>query len=384
MKKILAIVLSLVMVMALVAGCGSSNSGSTTTTTTTTTTTEPTTTTEATTETMGTANVDLSKYDGYYTEDSAKLTGLAGAEITLVVGDTTPLTGAYNQGLLVMKDLLEAYSNGTMTLDIHTDSQLGGERDMTESVGMGSLDMLATSTGPLGNFVSDMYSVDLPYLFQNSDEAFATLDGSIGRGLLDQFAAQGIYAVNFWQNGWRCTSNNKRELVHPEDIKGLKIRTMENSIHMATYNAWGAYATPMAMGEVFTACQQGTIDGQENPLQIINSNKLQEVQPYISENNVFYSPAVLMINKDLYDGFTDFQKACFDKAATEAQTWERNYCIACNDAERAMIEADGAKVTQVDIAEWAASEGVATVYAKAAEYGANADLIAEIQKSLGR
>ena len=386
MKKFLGIVLSVVMVLGLVAGCGSSNepapaasapAASSSAPAASTTTPAP-----AATEEMGTPDVDLNKFEPVGGAEEAN--GLDGAKIKIVVGTSVPITGAYNQGLIVMKKLLEGYSNGTMTIEIHGDSSLGGERDMIESVSLGSQDMLVTSTGPVGNFVPDFYSIDLPYFFQSADEAYKALDSAeVGGYLLDQFKAQGIYAVNFFENGFRKTTNNKREIVHPEDLKGLKIRTMENNIHMATYSNWGVYATPMAMGEVFTACQQGTIDGQENQLQIINSNKLQEVQPYVSMTQVFYSASPMMVNLDLYNSWTDFERACFDKAADEAHDWERSFCQNTMASDRADIE-KLAKVTDVDIAEWAASEGVAKVYADATSLGANQTVVDACNAVLGR
>ena len=386
MKKFLGILLSVVMVLALVAGCGSSNEpaapAAQPSTPAPTSTDNNTPAPAETTETMGTPDVDLNKFEPVGGAEEAN--GLEGAKIKIVVGTSVPITGAYNQGLIVMKKLLEGYSNGTMTLEIHGDSSLGGERDMIESVSLGSQDMLVTSTGPVGNFVPDFYSIDLPYFFQSAEEAYKALDSEeVGRYLMDQFYDQGIYAVNFFENGFRNTTNNKREIVHPEDLKGLKLRTMENNIHMATYNNWGVYATPMAMGEVFTAGQQGTIDGQENPHHLINSNKLQEVQPYVSMTQVFYSASPMMVNLDLYNSWTDFERACFDRAADEAHTWERNFCQATLATDRADIE-KSAKVTDVDIAEWAASEGVAKVYADATSLGANQTVVDACNALLGR
>ena len=380
MKKFLGILLSLAMILTFAVGCGKTEEPAPAAPAT-----EPAATEEpaVTEEVMGETDVDLTvdfAKNGWY-GDSADLEGEA--ERHLVAGTSTALTSLYVQGLMVMADLLEDYTNGQLTIDIHTDSSLGGERDMIESVSMASQDVLVTSTGPIGNFVPDFLSLDLPYLFQSADEAYKVLDGEVGQALLDQFTAQGVYAVNFWENGFRNTSNNKREIVHPEDLSGLKLRTMENNIHMATYSNWGVYATPMAMGEVYPACQQGTIDGQENPLAIINSNKLQEVQPYVSMTQVFYSPSVLMISLDVYNSFTDFQKECWNKAAKEAQKYERELSAATLASDKAEI-AQTSKVTDVDIAEFAGSEGVAKVYTDAVSLGANQSVIDAAYAVLGR
>ena len=381
MKKFLAILLALAMILTFTVGCGKTEEPAPAAAPAA----EPAAEPAATEEVMGTTDIDLKAAadfvnNGWY-GDADDLNGEG--EIHLTAGTSTALTSLYVQGLMVMADLLEDYSNGQLTIDIHTDSSLGGERDMIESVSMASQDVLVTSTGPIGNFVPDFLSLDLPYLFQNEAEAYKVLDGEVGQALLDQFTAQGVYAVNFWENGYRNTSNAKREIVHPEDLNGLKLRTMENQIHMATYSNWGVYATPMAMGEVYPACQQGTIDGQENPLAIINSNKLQEVQPYISMTKVFYSPSVLMISLDVYNGLTDFQKACWDKAAKEAQEFERALSAGTLASDRAEIE-QTSKVTDVDIAEFAGSEAVAKVYTDAVSLGANQSVIDAANKVLGR
>ena len=387
MKRFLVIMLSLALILTLAVGCGGkteapapaqpsapATSGTPAT---------PSAPATAPAETMGATDVDLSAFTKAYSDNQDKLEGLAGAEVDLIAGNGVSFTSDYTQAMMLMKDLLEDYSNGTMTMTIHIDSTLGGERDLIEGISMGTIDLAVSSTGPAGNFVADCLSLDLPYLFQNGEEAYKVLDSEIGRGILDQFMSQKIYAYNFWENGWRCTSNNKRELVHPEDMSGLKFRTMENKIHMATYTNWGAYPTPMAFGEVYTAMQQGTIDGQENPLSIIYNNKFYEVQPYISMTKVFYSPSVLFVNPDTYNGFTDFQKSCFDKAAAETQAWERNYCNAMLEETKANL-AKYSKVTDVNIAEWAASDGVTKTYANAADNGANPTLVDAVFKMLGR
>ena len=264
-NKILAVLLAVTLVGVMTA-CGNSSEGDSTDT--------------STAQSSGSATDSEAK-----NEDT--MLGSDSAALRLKVGTTTAPDGHYVKGLQEMQRLLEEYSDGGMTLDIYPNSQLGNERDMMENVGMGVQEMCLISTGPIPNFVSDFAVLDLPYLFEDEAHAYEVLDGEIGTSLLGQLDSQGIKGVGFWENGFREVTNDKKEIKTPEDLKGMKIRTMENSVHMATYQTLGATATPMAWSEIFTALQQGTVDGQENPIAIIESAKVYEVQKYVSMIDMF-------------------------------------------------------------------------------------------------
>ncbi|MBA4698395.1 MAG: DctP family TRAP transporter solute-binding subunit [Ruminococcus sp.] len=311
-------------------------------------------------------------------EGEDTLMGSDSAKVRFKVGTTTAPEGHYVKGLIEMQSLLEEYSDGEMTLDIYPNSQLGNERDMMENVGMSVQEMCLISTGPIPNFVSDFAVLDLPYLFESEDEAYAALDGEVGTSLLKQLEPQGIYGVGFWENGFRQVTNDKKEIVTPDDLKGMKIRTMENNVHMATYNTLGATATPMAWSEIFTALQQGTVDGQENPIAIIESAKVYEVQKYVSMIDLFYSPCVLMISQSAYDSLTDTQKEAFDNAAEKAKDYQREYSRGYSeDAIQTMKDA-GVTVTEVDKAVW--EEAASAVYEQAGSLGLNQELVDKLTK----
>lgn len=313
------------------------------------------------------------------TESEDTMLGSESAAVHLKVGTTTAPEGHYVKGLQEMQKLLEEYSNGEMTIDIYPNSQLGNERDMMENVGMGVQEMCLISTGPIPNFVPDFAVLDLPYLFEDAQQAYKVLDGEVGTALLEKLDTQGIKGVGFWENGFREVTNDKKEIVTPDDLKGMKIRTMENNVHMATYKALGATATPMAWSEIFTALQQGTVDGQENPIAIIESAKVYEVQKYVSLIDLFYSPCVLMIAQSTYDGFTDAQKEAFDKAAEEAKTYQREYSASyTEDAIQTMKDA-GVTVTEVDKAQW--KEAASSVYDELDSLGLNKELVEKIQST---
>ncbi len=307
--------------------------------------------------------------------------GPSTASIHFKAGITNAMTGAYAAGLVAFRNHLEEMSDGDMTVDIYPSSALGNESDMLDAVSTGTQDMLVTSTGPIPAFASATANwavLDLPYLFPTYETAYEVLDGEVGQMLLGEFEGTGVKALAFFENGYRCTTNSKKEIVHPDDLKGMKIRTMENKVHMATYTVLGATPTAMAMGEVFSALQQGTIDGQENPLSIIYyGNKLHEVQPYMTENNLFYSPSVLCISQDVFDGLTEEQQEWVIESAKLAKDEQRQVQQRMAVQARKDMEAYGIIFSDVDQDEWI--EATKSVYDDTS-LGIDADLLAKIQE----
>ncbi len=367
MKKFISLALVAAMTASL-AACGSSSS---------------TTSDSATAETTaasgsGSAEAAMTLVEGSAANEDPL--GSSDASIHFKAGITGSMSGAYAAGLVALRNHLEELSDGEMTVDIYPSSALGNESDMLDAVSMGTQDMIVTSTGPIpafANATANWAVLDLPYLFPTYDTAYEVLDGEVGQYLLSEFDGTGVKALGFWENGYRCTTNSKKEVVHPDDLKGMKIRTMENKVHMATYSALGATPTAMAMGEVFSALQQGTIDGQENPFSITYyANKLHEVQPYMTENNLFYSPSVLAISQDVFDGLTEDQQNILLEAADLAKTEQREIEQRMAVQARKDMEAYGIIISDVDQDEWA--EATKSVYDDAS-LGIDADLLAKIQ-----
>ena len=376
MRKFLSLMLVGVMTASL-AACGSSSS--TTTPTVGGTETEAASdAADASEEALGTAEAPMTMVEGSAANEDPL--GSSDASIHFKAGITGSMSGAYAAGLVALRNHLEELSGGEMTVDIYPSSALGNESDMLDAVSMGTQDMIVTSTGPIPAFASATSNwavLDLPYLFPTYDTAYEVLDGEVGQYLLSEFDGTGVKALGFWENGYRCTTNSKKEIVHPEDLKGMKIRTMENKVHMATYSALGATPTAMAMGEVFSALQQGTIDGQENPFSITYyANKLHEVQPYMTENNLFYSPSVLAISQDVFDGLTEEQQNVLIEAAELAKNEQRQIEQRMAVQARKDMEAYGIIISDVDQDEWI--EATKSVY-EDSSLGIDADLLAKIQ-----
>ena len=193
---------------------------------------------------------------------------------------------------------------------------------------------------------------------------------------MNQFPSKGILGLGFFENGVRHVTNSVREIKTPADLRGLKIRTMENDIHMNTYRGYGASPTPMPMGEVFLALQQKVVDGQENPAINILTSKLNEVQGFMSLTGNFYSPAVLFMNKGIFDKMSKEQQDATLRASKEAKDWQRKYSQDNTADAIAKIKASGTKVTEVNLNDWIpASQGTYKDF----ESKLNQDYIKKIQ-----
>lgn len=242
------------------------------------------------------------------------------AEFDLVEAHTTTAEHPYTLGMVRYAQLVRERTQGRVSIQIHHSRQLGDERQVVEGLQLGTVQLTVTSTGPLGGFVPEMNVLDLPFLFRDAAHAHKVLDGDVGRGLLDKFEAVGIKGLAFWENGFRHVTTSKKPVERPTDLKGLKIRVMENRVHQAAFRQVGADATPMAWGEVFTSLQQGLLDAQENPIPIVSTFKLYEVQKYLALTAHVYSPAPLLLSKKSWDRMPpDIRKVLLDTAIEVAR-----------------------------------------------------------------
>ncbi len=223
------------------------------------------------------------------------------------------------------KELVEKKTNGEVKVTIFPNAKLGDERTLLERMKMGIVDAGIITTGPIINFIPIYGVIDLPFLFTGPKHAYKVLDGPIGQKLLAEMDKVGWKGLAFAERGFRNLTNNKRPVKEPKDVKGLKIRVMQNPVYVDTFKTLGANAVPMAWTEVLTALQQGTVDGQENPLNVIYAFKLYEVQKYLSLTRHAYAPAVIMFSKKTWNKLTKAQQKAIKEAAYEAAVYERNY-----------------------------------------------------------
>jgi len=241
---------------------------------------------------------------------------------------------------------VEQRTQGRYKIQTFYSGSLGGERESVESVQMGTQELTYVSSGPVPNFVPESRILDIPFLFRDKAHARAVLDGPIGQELLTKFDSKGFKALAWGENGVRHMTNSKREVHSPDDLKGLKMRTMENPVHIAAYKALGIITTPIAFPELFTALQQGAVDGQENPLSVIIASKFDQVQKHLSLTGHVYSPCVVVMNKAVFDKLSDVDKQAFLDAAKEAVRVNRARVDADDASGVADLRAKGVTVVE--------------------------------------
>lgn len=293
--------------------------------------------------------------------DSTADTGSAAAPIVIKAAVTATDEGTHSLALFKMKELIEEYTNGAVDFQVYTNGTLGSEREIVEGVSLGTIEVGVVSTGPLPNFVPDFMVLDLPYLITDKSKAFEILDGEVGQNMLGQLSTIGIKGLSFWDNGFRYITSTY-PIEHPEDVAGMKIRTMENEVHMATFEALGATPTPMAISEFLTAVRQGTVDGHENVMVSIWMNKVYEVNPYVTLSEHFFSAAPFLVNANFYNSLPDDIREAFDKAEAEAREWEREYCVTLDDELIGEMKDLGVTFIEIDKSEW--KEATRSVYDK--------------------
>ncbi|MGG0717718.1 DctP family TRAP transporter solute-binding subunit [Robertmurraya massiliosenegalensis] len=298
----------------------------------------------------------------------------SGDKITFKFGHVLAPDHPYNLAAEKFKEVLESNAPQEVQVEIFHSAQLGSERDLTEGLQLGTVD-IAIAPGTIGSFEPKMGVLDLPYIFRDREHAYKVLDGEIGQELAADLPASDLRLLSYWENGFRQISNSQKPINTPEDLKGIKIRVPENSIYVDTFKEWGANVTTMAFGELYTALQQKAVDGQENPLALIYTNKFYETQEYLSMTGHFYGPAQVLISEKKWQSLSPEMQEAVQKAVDEARDFERQLL---NDKDNEYLEnlkSEGMKVNEVDVEAFQkASEPVWEMYSE--EFG---DLIERIQ-----
>ena len=265
----------------------------------------------------------------------------------------------------VFMDVAAKESNGRLEIKHFPNNMLGDDRTVTESMLMGDLALVQTQPSVLASMVPDLYVWDAPFLFDKIEDAWKCLDGELGHAINDQVESKGLKYLAALENGYRHYTNNKVAVRVPADVKGQKLRVMETDLQIAMWKNWGANPTPMAFTEVISALQQGTIDAQENPLSIIDSNKLYEVQHYISLTGHLFSPHILYMNKEIYDGLDKDIQVALDKAVAAYQEAQRKRATELNALSVKKFAEAGCEVielTDAERAQWRQSAIEGKIY----------------------
>ncbi len=310
------------------------------------------------------------------------LTMAASAETTFQLGTTVNEQDSFQVAAEKFAELVEERTNGEYKIEIFPNGTLGDEADMLSSMSMGMLDMGIVTSGPFINFSEMMGVLDMPFLFANNEEAYEILDGEIGQELLGTLEAAGLKGLAYAERGFRNVTNSVRPVNSAADLEGLKLRVMENEIYTATFNALGVNAVPMAWQEALTAMQQGTIEGQENPINVIHSYKLADEygQKYVTLDRHSYSTAIITMSLDRFNELDEATQQIFKDAAQEAAEYERAWVAEQEAGQLEDIKAAGAEVVEEpDVDSFRAA--VQSVYDQYSQYS---EYLTRIQETLAK
>lgn len=264
----------------------------------------------------------------------------------LRIAHTHTEEGLYFKGSVKFKELVDSASKGRLRVEHYPNGQLGADKDIQESVKLGTLE-LGLSSSPVVSLDDYMKLLDAPYLFVSREHVAAALDGEIGQILAKPLEDAGIKHLGYWENGYRHITNNKRPINTPADLAGIKLRIPESPVRMNTFKAYGANPVAMPFTEVFGALQQNIIDGQENPMATIYQASIHEVQKYLSLTGHVYSAVHLLMNKKLFDSLSpDLQKILVD-AGKETAKYTRQLGA---DADSKLADVMNQKGIQVNTA----------------------------------
>ncbi len=268
--------------------------------------------------------------------------------ITINIGHVEAEDRSTHQALVEsFKKTVEEKSNGTISVQIYPNSVLGGDAELTESVAMGTLEAALPSTSVLVSYSDDFGIMDMPYLFSSPENAFAAMDGDLGTYFNEKLEEVGIHSLGYSYNGLRSMTNSSHPIETPDDLKGLKMRVMENEVFIDFFETLGASATPMSFNELFTGLQQHTVDGEENPPSLIYASKFQEVQEYLSLTEHVNNFLGFIMNQDFYNSLTQEQREIIDEAAEEFVKAQRQMELEDTDHYIELLEEEGMQVNSL-------------------------------------
>ena len=251
--------------------------------------------------------------------------GGASAQTQINIAAVTNPDFVHTKASFWFKDCVEKAAPGKLSVVVHHSAALGSETQVLQQIQLGTTQMSVCTTGPIEAFVPEIKALEMPFVFPTYEAADKVLDGPIGQELAKKFEKSGFVALAFLDNGFRNVTNSKRAAKTPEDLKGLKIRTMEAPTHLAIWRAIGANPTPMAW-PIFTQLQQGVIDGQENPIAVIYAAKLPEAgQKYLTLTRHVYSALVFIANKAFIDGLPPAERKVVIDCARAASLQGRSF-----------------------------------------------------------
>src|SRR5207302_7818545 len=256
-------------------------------------------------------------------------------------------------GMERFAEIVTAKSGGKIKINLFPGGVLGGDQANVSALQGGTLDMVVLNSGILASQAKEFGVYDFPFMFANPKEADAVVDGPFGRMMHQKLEAKAIVGLAYWELGFREITNSRRPIHKVDDIAGLKLRVIPNAINVDWVKALGANPTPLAFPEVYAALDQKAIDGQENPLTVINANKFYEVQKHVALTNHQYNPQSVIFSKKVWDTLSDADKKILTDAALEAGKVQRQASREAAGAALESLKKNGMQVTELSAAELA-------------------------------
>lgn len=281
---------------------------------------------------------------------------IAAPKQTLKIGYILAKNSQLGAGATVFADEVARRTQGRYRIEQYPNAELGGEVEMMKGVQLGTIDLAFITGAPVPNFVPEAGIFGIPFLFRDAQHAHAVLDGPIGDELLQKFAAKGMIALAWGENGMRHLTNSKHPIATPDDLKGLKLRVPQSDTMVAGFKGLGADVSQLAFPELYGALQTGKFDGQENPIATIVASKFNQVQKYLTMSGHIYDPAVFLISKDLYEEMSPADRAAFVEAARLGGEASRKFAAQAEAEGVAFLQQQGMQVvTSIDKSKFAAA-----------------------------
>jgi tripartite ATP-independent transporter DctP family solute receptor len=282
--------------------------------------------------------------------------GLAQAQVqdrTFKLGLQNPKGHPLEQGATKFAEIVAAKSGGKLKVNVFPGGTLGGDQQTVSALQGGTVEITVLNSGILASQVKDFSVFDFPFMFANAREADAVVDGPFGQKLHARLADKGIVGLAYWELGFRNLTNSRKPINTVDDIAGLKLRVIPNAINVDWVRALGANPTPLAFPELYAALEQRAVDGQENPLSVINANKFFEVQKHLALTNHQYNPQSFIFSKRVWDTLSADEKKIVADAAVEAGAFQRQVNREAAAGQLDALRKAGMQVTELSPAELA-------------------------------
>jgi tripartite ATP-independent transporter DctP family solute receptor len=281
----------------------------------------------------------------------------AGAKVdplTIKFAHSGSTTHPYAVGLGKLTPILERNSGGAIKLQVFCCAQLGSERELAEGTRLGTIHMTSVAAeGALPAWVPELQVLGLPFLIRDRAHAYAVLDGPIGKEFEAKLDAQGFKLLGWWELGFRNMTSKSKPIKTPADLAGLKMRVQEAKVWLGLMRALGAIPTPIPFGELYSALQQGVVDGQENPIVTIVSMKFYEVQKQVGLTEHTYTALPVMASKKWWDTLKPEQRQIIADSVRASVVEQRKTVTAQVDEGVAFLKGQGVTISEVDKAKFA-------------------------------